>query len=149
MRLVIAFVLLAAPAAAQDAEALGQCLDRVAEAQAATGERLFDGRACLGTVEFLCSEMGDGDCVAKEEAAWQTLAGEALGTLAEAAVDADTAEALLERQAQWEAWVAEDCALVAPFTDDPSLIGFAAAYCLRDAWAERAMSLRVRAAGIF
>jgi uncharacterized protein YecT (DUF1311 family) len=149
VRLAVALALLAAPAAAQDAEALGSCLERVGEAQGATGERLFDGRACLGTVEFLCSEMGEGDCVAKEEAAWQALAGEALRTLADAAVDADTAEALLERQSGWEAWVVEDCALVAPFTDDPSLIGFAAAYCLRDAWAERAITLRTRVDSVF
>lgn len=150
MRALLVIGLLAAtPATADDAETLGACLDRVGAAQAATGERLFDPRACLGSVEFLCSEIGEGDCVEAERAAWEALAGEAMEALVTVAVDAGTAEALRAGQAAWEAWVAADCALVAPFTDDPAVIGFAGGYCLRDAWAERAITLRARVGSVF
>ncbi len=93
--------------------------------------------------------MGEGDCVEVERVAWAGLAGAALEELEGAAVDDATAKALRDGQADWEGWVAGDCALVAPFTDDPGVAEMAGGYCLRDAWAERAIVLRARAAGIF
>jgi hypothetical protein len=139
----------AMPAHAQEGGDLSSCLDSVAAAQGATGERLFDPRACIGTVEFLCSETGGGDCLAREQSEWQALAEEALGTLSDAAATPDIAAALKDNQAEWERWMAVDCDLVAPFSDDPTVTSFARDYCLRDAWADRAIALRARVGSVF
>lgn len=147
--LIIGALAFGAPAAAEDAQALEGCLDQVAAAQGATGERLFDARACQGSLEFLCSELGGDDCVGRERSAWEALAREALATLAETAADAETAQALERTQGAWEDWLAADCALVMPFLDDPAMTEYARGYCERDAWAERAITLRARAANVF